>query len=41
MRRTVVTVFVVLATIALLGYLTHTFDLLGLAKSLHSAGGRG
>lgn len=36
MRRTIVTVLIVLAVVGLLGYLAHTFDLLGLAKSLHA-----
>lgn len=35
MRRTLITIIVVVATLAVLGYLAHTFDLIGLAKSLH------
>ena len=35
MRRIVITVVVVLAVVVLLGYLAHTFDLLGLIRSLH------
>ena len=40
MRRTIVTVLIVFAAVGVLGYLAHTFDLLGLAKSLHSAAAR-
>ena len=35
MRRIVIIVLVVM-TVAVLGYLAHTFDLLGLAKAVHS-----
>ncbi|MHB1103637.1 MAG: hypothetical protein ACYC0C_12880 [Devosia sp.] len=38
MRRTLITIVVVFVTIGVLGYLAHTFDLIGLAKSLHSGG---
>ena len=38
MRRRLITLIVVLLIIAGLGYLAHTFDLLGLAKSLHGGG---
>jgi hypothetical protein len=38
MRRTLVVIAVVIAAFALLGYLAHTFDLVGLARSLHGGG---
>lgn len=40
MRRTVITILLVLVALGVLGYLAHTSDLLGLAKSLHGAAAR-
>ena len=35
MSRRTITIIVVVLILAALGYLAHTFDLLGLVKSLH------
>lgn len=37
-RRTIVTIVAVVIIVAGLAYLAHTFDLLGLAKSIHGGG---
>jgi len=38
MRRTLVIIVVTILALAGLGYLAHTFDLVGLARSLHGGG---
>ena len=34
-RRTIIVIITVVLVLAALGYLAHTYDLLGLAKSIH------
>lgn len=34
-RRTIITIIVVVLALTGLGYLAHSFDLLGLARSIH------
>jgi len=38
MRRTLITIAAVVAVILLLGYLAHTFDLIGFIRATHGGG---
>ena len=38
MRRTLITIGIVLVALLVLGYLAHTFDLIGFIRSTHGGG---